>query len=155
MENPKYQLDSASFNVEEYGPHGSVLTHTSTIPEVNGIPLHIEFKSDHIPNAETPDMQVHKTQRHHVTHGEKYALLARRNRKFESTIARRANGSPDEIHGMAEDGIIDNGTLFNFRKSNTLLTCLNCTLVYLGRKYRSKPSGGNTNPNTTISCWSR
>jgi hypothetical protein len=95
------------------------------------------------------------TRRHHVTPGERHSLLARQNQKFESAIARRANGSADEI-AMAENGVIDNGKYFVFlftnifNKSNTPLTCLNCILVLFGRKYMSKPSGGHTYPNTTI-----
>jgi hypothetical protein len=44
---------------------------------------------------------AHITRRHHVTPGERHSLLARQNQKFESAIARRANGSVDEI-AMAE-----------------------------------------------------
>jgi hypothetical protein len=147
MENP---------NVDGYGPHGSILTHDWTTPEVNRTPVYIESTSDQIPNVETRDMHpTHITRRHHVTPRERHSLLARQNQKFESAIARTANGSFDEI-AMAENGVIGNGKFFVFlvtnifNKSNTPLTYLNCILVLFGRKYMSKPSGGHTYPNTTI-----
>jgi hypothetical protein len=98
---------------------------------------------------------THITRGHHVTPGERHSLLARQNQKFESTVARRANGSVDEV-AMAENGATDNGKFFVFlvtnifNKSNTPLTCLKCILVLFGRKYMSKPSGGLTYQNTTI-----
>jgi hypothetical protein len=105
MENP---------NVDGYGPHGSILTHDWTTPEVNRTPVYIESTSDKISNVKTRDMHpAHITRRHHVTPGERHSLLARQNQKFESAIARRANGSVDEI-GMAENGVIDNGKFFMF-----------------------------------------
>jgi succinylarginine dihydrolase len=70
-------------------------------------------------------MHVHKTRKHHVTHGERYSLLARQNEKFESTIAGRANVSADEIHGMTEDAVIDNGSFFNY-----LLPILSTSLIH-------------------------
>jgi hypothetical protein len=125
MENPNYLPDSTSFNVDGCGPHGSILTHDWTIPEVNGAPVYSKSTSDQILNVETPYMHVYKTHKHHVTHGERYSLLARRNEKFESTIARRANVSTDEIHGMTEDAVIDNGSFFNY-----LLSILSTSLIH-------------------------
>jgi len=59
-------------------------------------------------------MLVHKTRRHHVMHGERYSLLVRRNENFELIIARRASGSADEINVTTKDGVIDNGSFFNY-----------------------------------------
>jgi hypothetical protein len=53
------------------------------------------------------NMHVHKTRKHHVTHGERYSLLA------------------DEIHGMTEDAVIDNGSFFNY-----LLSILSTSLIH-------------------------
>jgi hypothetical protein len=107
MENPNYLPDSTSFNVDGCGPHGSILTHDWTIPEVNGAPVYSKSTSDQILNVETPYMHVHKTRKHHVTHGERYSLLA------------------DEIHGMTEDAVIDNGSFFNY-----LLPILSTSLIH-------------------------
>jgi hypothetical protein len=109
MENP---------NVDGYGPHGSILKHDWTTPDVNRTPVYIESTSDQIPNAETRDMHpTHITRGHHVTPGERHSLLARQNQKIESAIARRDNGSVDEI-AMAENGAIDNGKFFVFLVTN-------------------------------------
>lgn len=82
------------------------------IPDVNGTLVYIQSIAEHCMDVETPSAG-HITHRHSVTPGERPALLARRNQKFQTTSTKRPNVSVEEdINGpqtLTQSTIINNG----------------------------------------------
>ena len=76
-----------------------------TIPQFDWTPFYVPpSREEQSPDLEAPEMLAgclnHK---HHVTHGERYSLLTRRNRHFASNMARKSCRTVHEDQGIYED----------------------------------------------------
>lgn len=116
MENPHFTPELIFPDVDST----NISAHDWTIPVVNGTPVYVQPQTEQSMEIDTPSEHTSRLiHRHHVTHGERYALLRRRNRKFETTASTRTNEYVDEdINGLetpAQSMIINNGNTLFFK----------------------------------------
>jgi len=104
MENPHYVpklLDPAKDGAK-------VSAADVSIPQFDWTPIYIIYilpsREEQSPDLEAPEMLDGRlNHRHHVTHGERYSLLTRRNRHFASNMARKSCRTVHEDQGIYED----------------------------------------------------
>jgi hypothetical protein len=76
------------------------------IPDFSGTPIYIEPISEKMSGEVTPDMDVsNKSQRKHVTPGERHALLGLRNEAFYANSKKHAISSAAENPSMSIQGV--------------------------------------------------
>ena len=98
MENPLY--------IPKIVRDGSIPTCGWSIPEVSGTPVYIKSASEQMSDGETHDMDVSEiSRRKHITHGERHALMCRRNEAFYESTKKNKTASMDETLSMNLEGI--------------------------------------------------
>ncbi|KAL6640151.1 hypothetical protein ACP70R_022000 [Stipagrostis hirtigluma subsp. patula] len=102
MENPQCTPEPVweTQHVNGFVPHGSLGS-----PEITGTPFYPSIASEQVVDDKN-DSGMNGSQmsrRRYVTHGERPALLQRRNQEFESSIGRGASTITDKDSCMAEE----------------------------------------------------
>ncbi|KAL6592973.1 hypothetical protein ACP70R_049269 [Stipagrostis hirtigluma subsp. patula] len=106
MENPQFTPEPVweTQQVDGFVPHGSLISQDLVIPEIRGTPFYPSIPSEQVVDRDVPDMNgIQMSHRRHVPHGERSALLQRRNLEFESSIGRGATATTDEDSCMDEE----------------------------------------------------
>lgn len=98
MENPLY--------IPKIVRDGSIPTCDWSIPEVSGTLVYIQSASEQMSDGETHDMDVSEiSRRKHITHGERHALMCRRNEAFYESTKKNETPSMDETSSMNLEGV--------------------------------------------------
>ncbi|KAL6639554.1 hypothetical protein ACP70R_023284 [Stipagrostis hirtigluma subsp. patula] len=106
MENPQFTPEPVweSQQVDGFVPHGSLSSQDLVIPEIRGTPFYPSVPSEQVVDRDVPGINgIQMSHRRHVPHGERSALLQRRNPEFESSIGRGATATTDEDSCMDEE----------------------------------------------------
>lgn len=110
MENPSYIPEKVWDSVGTSASRGSIPTSEWTIPDFSGTPVYIQTASE-----QTTDVDAAATDssiishRKHVAHGERHALMCRRNEAFRASGRKNKSDTTDELLTMDTETNNGNG----------------------------------------------